>query len=264
LIDPADICLYWPPNIGRAKQELYEKIGASVGRVTRSTEDLVTLRKGMVPAIGCSQELAYLIVAWRKVNRPFIYWDRGYLRRIFTTWLPKGENGGYYRWHVDSFQMQRIREVPADRFEALEIPVPPWRQGGDKIVVAPSLPDYDATHLCRNWVERLVARLRLVSTRPVVVRHRDSNVPLEDELADAHCLVTHGSNAANEAVIMGCPVITLGDCAAALVGRRSLEDLENLVRPDRRPWLQSLAYSQFTESEILDGTVWRLMDDRPG
>ena len=82
---------------------------------------------------------------------------------------------------------------------------------------------------------------------------------LHEDLKGAHCLVTHGSNAAVEAVIMGCPVFVHQDSAASLVGRCDLARIEEPIYPDRQPWLNSLAYAQFSESELVDGTLWRLI-----
>jgi hypothetical protein len=31
------------------------------------------------------------------------------------------------------------------------------------------------------------------------------------------------------------------------------------VYPDREPWLRALAYSQFDERELVDGTLWKLL-----
>jgi hypothetical protein len=39
---------------------------------------------------------------------------------VFATDLPTGEDGGFYRWHVNSFQMQTVRDVPDDRWKALK------------------------------------------------------------------------------------------------------------------------------------------------
>jgi hypothetical protein len=83
--------------------------------------------------------------------------------------------------------------------------------------------------------------------------------PLQADLAGAHALVTHGSNAANEAIILGCPVFSHKSCAASLVGHTDLNKIEAPAYPDRQPWLNSLAYTQFHERELLDGTLWRLM-----
>jgi hypothetical protein len=82
---------------------------------------------------------------------------------------------------------------------------------------------------------------------------------LHQDLKGAHCLVTHGSNAAVESVIMGCPVFVHSDSAASLVGLTDLNKIERPIYPDREAWCRSLAYSQVSEREILDGTVWRLL-----
>lgn len=75
----------------------------------------------------------------------------------------------------------------------------------------------------------------------------------------AHCLITHGSVAAVEAVILGCPVFVDATSAAAPVGRTD-RDLENPVMPDRTAWLHSLANAQFNLPEILSGEGWRFME----
>jgi hypothetical protein len=92
-----------------------------------------------------------------------------------------------------------------------------------------------------------------------VVRDKESKRPLYDEIKDAHCLVAHGSIAAVEAVVMGCPVFVEQESAAALVGRVGFDDIEHPVYPERQQWLNSLAYHQFNEVELVDGTLWRLI-----
>lgn len=82
---------------------------------------------------------------------------------------------------------------------------------------------------------------------------------LQSDLDGAHCLVTHGSIAAVESVILGCPVFVHPDSAAALVGHTKLKHIESPVYPDRQPWLNALAYSQYSESELIDGTLFRLL-----
>jgi hypothetical protein len=178
----------------------------------------------------------------------------------FATWLPRGENGGYYRWTIGAYQMRTIRDVPSDRWDALNIPVTPWQKNGKHIVVALPSPTYSRSHDgADTWTEETLRRLALITDRQIVIRDKESKRPLQADLEGAHCLVAHGSIAAVEAVICGCPVVVHPDSAASLVGLTDLSKIETPIYPDREPWLWSLAYSQWNENELCDGTLWRLI-----
>lgn len=268
-MNPKDVALFIPPGLQDFKLHLFERIGLTIqnagGRVVKHDYSLLDrLADHVIPIVGCSPPLQPLYAKWRKGKRAFIYWDRGYLRRVFATWLPRGDNGGYYRWHINAFQMERVLDVPDDRWRALNLLhiVRPWRrsQPGDKIVIADTLPDYwNMRGLSASWSHRKAVELKRKTSRPIVVRHKESKVPLYDELRDAHCLVAHGSIAAVEAVVMGCPVFVDKESAAALVGRVGFDDLEHPVYPDRQQWLNSLAYHQFNELELVNGTLWKMI-----
>jgi hypothetical protein len=58
---------------------------------------------------------------------------------------------------------------------------------------------------------------------------------------------------------MGCPVFVDPGSAAALVGKTDLNEIERPIYPERQAWLNSLAYSQFNEKELVDGTLWKLI-----
>src|SRR5262245_7161507 len=271
MIDPKDCAFFIPPNLKKFKLALFERIAGHIrelgGKVIR--HDFAELERqagARIPIVGCSPPFAEAIKRWQSSAIPWIYWDRGYLRRVFATWLPNGHQlgvpGGYYRWQLGAFQMPAIRDVPADRWQALRLDhcLKPWRQAGDKIVIADTLPDYwHVRGLSENWSHELAAQLRQVTDRPIIVRHKESKTPLDVELEGAHCLITHGSIAAVEAVVMGVPVFVDRSSAAALVGSVDLAELERPIFPQRDAWLHSLAYSQFNEKELIDGTLWRLM-----
>jgi hypothetical protein len=267
MIDPKNTALFIPPGLQDFKLALFERIGLKIHRaggliVRHDYQILGQLPAEIIPIVGCSPQLQPLYADWRARKRDFIYWDRGYLRRVFATWLPRGANGGYYRWHVNSFQMERIQDVPPDRWRLLNLDgqLLPWRKGGRKVVIADTLPDYwNVRGLPVDWSHKMAAELRTKTDRPIVVRHKESKLPLNEEIKDAHCLVAHGSIAAVESVVMGCPVFVDQESAAACVGVVGFDDLEHPVYPERQAWLNSLAYHQFNENELVDGTLWRLI-----
>jgi hypothetical protein len=263
MIDPSKVAIFIPPELKAFKLKLFERIGAKIGRIVRhDPELLLALPDDITPIVGCTPALRPLISKWQAAGRQWIYWDRGYARRIFATDLPPGENGGMYRWHVNAFQLQVVRELPDDRWRALKTDVWPWSMGGRHIVVADPSPTYQRFHGIEDWLKRTVAALKGLTDRPLVIRDKEMQRfgrKLHEDLRGAHALVTHGSNAAVEAVIMGCPVFVDRESAAALVGKTDLACIEQPIFPDREAWCNSLAYSQFNENELVNGTLWRLI-----
>jgi len=266
VIDPHKVALFIPPGLRKFKFDLFEGIGRKIGRVVRNEpQKLDELPEDIIPVIGCTPALRNLYEKWKTTGRKFIYWDRGYLRRVFATWLPNGNDlgipRGYYRWHINCPQMQEVYDVPDDRWKFLKLEdnVKPWRRNGKHIVIADTLPDYWNLFADIGWAQRTADELRRFTDRPIIIRHKESKTPLHVELEGAHCLVTHGSIAAVEAVVMGHPVFVNKMSAAALVGQTDFSKIEEPIYPEREKWLHSLAYCQFSEKELVDGTLWRLI-----
>lgn len=268
LIDPASVALYIPAGLKPFKLNLFERIGKTIeargGKVVRHDVSVLDkLPNDIVPIVGCQPESAPLIAKWRNTGRTWIYWDRGYARRVFAASLPHGTNGGYYRWHVNSFQLQRVGAYPDDRWHSMRTDVLPWNKNGRHIVIAAPSRTYARFHNCESWIADTIDALARVTDRQLVIRDKEHvrNRDLRRDLDGAHCLVTHGSIAAVEAVVLGCPVFTHKDSAASLVGLSDLTKIEKPIYPDRQPWLNALAYNQWNEAELVDGTLWRMLGD---
>lgn len=264
MIDPKDVCLFIPSNLQKFKLDLFMRIGRHIKScggdyIHGDLTALEALPNKVIPIVGCMPECTALIAKWKATGRKRLQWDRGYLRRVFATYLPRGENGGMYRWHCDSFQMRKIRDVPRDRFDKLKIPLEPWQRGGRHIVMLAPTPTYQKFHAIEGWFEATLRALATVTDRQIVVRFKDSKRSLQADLAGAHCVVANGSIAATEAAILGYPVFDNPESAAALVGLTDIRRIEAPIYPDRDRWVRSLAYSQFDETELTNGVLWRLL-----
>lgn len=266
MVDPSRVAFFIPPELKSTKRALFERIGRHIrglgGRVVDGDHaPLAALPSDIVPVVGCSPQLTPMITGWRESGRQWIYWDRGYCRRVYATHLPRGDKigvpGGYYRWHVNNFQLQQVRPYAEDRWNAMRTDVLPWRKGGRHIVIAAPTRTYSRFHRTESWIADTIDALARVTDRQLVIRDKESKRTLQQDIDGAHCLVTHGSIAAVEAVILGCPVFVHPDSAAALVGQTDLKKIEAPVYPDRQPWLNALAYNQFNEKELIDGTLWK-------
>ncbi len=209
------------------------------------------------------------------VGRDFYYIDIGYFR--------PGHYGGYYR--VTQNGMQKIfgpfeNKGRTDRWEALNITIAPWRKTGRHILVCP-LSGFVGSFLNidpREWTRTVVNELSLYTDRPIIIRPKNpklasvhsSNIQnpsgfpvtdLEESLQDCWCLVTHSSKVAIEALIIGVPVIVLGESAAKPVSW-SLEHIEKPIWPVREWWANELAYNQWTLDEMRNGTAWDMINGR--
>ncbi len=265
-MDPARTALFIPSNLARFKLALFERIGADIkkrgGRVIRGdVAELTALPNEIIPIVGCMPELTSLILKWKAEKRSRLQWDRGYVRRVFATWLPRAASleSSFYRWHVDNFQLREIRPFPSDRWDRLNIAVTPWQKGGRHIVVAAPTPTYQKFHAIEGWFENTLRQLGALTDRQIVVRFKDSKRPLQEDLKGAHCVVANGTIAAVEAAILGCPVFDNRESAAALVGLTDIKKIENPIYPDRQPWLNALAYSQYDETEMANGAMWKMI-----
>ena len=77
-------------------------------------------------------------------------------------------------------------------------------------------------------------------------------------------LFRSSSIAAVEALLYGKPAITLGPNAAGPLCSHSLAEIETPKIPsldEVEAWARHLAYCQFTEAEMRNGTAWQILND---
>ena len=202
--------------------------------------------------------------------------DKGYVRtrvagaRVWEYW--RVSVGAH---HPTQTTLMIDCKVSADRFDALELGVAPWRRRGLQVVIAGSSAkyhDFYGLEPPNDYYARLVAEIRARTDRPIVYRPKPSfkdarrikgaymshgSETIVGALEGAWVLVTHGSNACFEAALAGVPSIILGDGVAAPISSTSLEDIDEPKTERRGRWLSSLAYHQYTEDEFRSGEAWR-------
>jgi lipopolysaccharide biosynthesis glycosyltransferase len=203
--------------------------------------------------------------ACRKAGRDFYYIDTGY--------FGNGRKKTYHRITKNNMQyLGEVRHRDRDRLASTGVSPRKFRPGANILLAPPSqklLMCYDID--LDRWLEDTIAQIRLYTDREIIVRNkasrsvRQSTDTMEMALErNVHCLVTFSSIAAVEALCLGKPAIVLGPSAAAPVCSQSLKDIENPFIPsldEVEEWLANLAYCQFTEPEMRDGTAWRILND---
>jgi len=202
----------------------------------------------------------------RANGRDFYYIDTGY--------FGNGKKKNYHRITRNDVQnFGPVRDRPADRFDRTGVSLKKVRAEGSKILLAPpsqkllNLYDIDL----ETWLNQTLAEIRAHTDREVVIRRKQGrSTRINDdtiEMAlsqDVYCLITYSSIAAGEAILFGKPAITLGPNAAAAVCSTSIAEIETIKRPsldEIATWARHMAYCQFTEAEMRDGTAWGILND---
>lgn len=208
-------------------------------------------------------------------KRTFRFMDTGYLGCRPSTNNPHG----WKVWHrivENDLQHGEILPRPDDRWRKLGLTLSPWtRQGKRIVVVAPDdKPCVFYGMEQHKWVDDVVTKLKQHTDRDIIVRQRtaspdqrtrDPETSFANLLTqDIWAVVTFNSNAAVEAIMAGIPAFVLAPCHAALpVSNTDLAMIENPWRADDDliyQWLCHLAYGQFHNSELEDGTALRILD----
>lgn len=209
-----------------------------------------------------------------------LYFDKGYTRGRTISGGVKGH--AHWRISVNSFQpLHYFRKIkrPGDRWAKVGFKIKTIDpKPGGHIVYAGSSQKYCDWHNlgdCTGYARKLIKRARkLIPRRKIIYRPKPSwkdAVPIDgtvfsraprsinDELQGASVLITHGSNAALDALRMGVPAITLGDAIVSPLCSRSVDQIKNPKLPTKADLTQlcyDLAYCQWTTHEMYNGKAW--------
>lgn len=218
----------------------------------------------MIPAVLRGITKRKEMMACREAGRDFYYIDTGY--------FGNGKKKTYHRITKNDVQnFGPIINRPRDRWAKTGVQLKKFRSGTNILLAPPSQKLLNLYNIdLEQWLVDTQNEIKKHTDRPIVLRYkqgrsaRQSTDTMEMALdKDVHCLVTFSSIAAGEALLNGKPAITLGPNAAAPLCSQSLAEIENPRIPtldEVEEWAAHLAYCQFTEPEMRDGTAWRILN----
>lgn len=171
----------------------------------------------------------------------------------------------------------RNENSPLDRWEALNIPIKPWREVGEHLVVFAQMGGHDhGLTMPPYWPDDIMQRLTSVTKRRILYRPKPSRprylvksyanvtmptfvgTPLTYYLDKAWLSVVYSSKTAVDSLIHGIPVVYDGPMSIlhTLISR-GLGDIEDPHMPERLPFLCDLAYAQWSSKELETGEPFR-------
>lgn len=206
-----------------------------------------------------------------------VYLDKGYTRQ-------KGEGGHtlYTRLSVDAptpiayFQRERHS---AERFAKLELNILDRKRltaDGHILFCGSSQKYHDFNSLgdATEYATKALFKLRKASSRQIVYRPKPSWTdakPLQnymfsngsqdilDALRGCHALVTHGSSVAVTAVLMGIPIVVLGETVMSPIAESDITKVDEpfwATQQNRFQWACDFAHCQWTQDEMRSGEAW--------
>lgn len=263
----------------------FKRHGETIELVTKRDYHRPDPETQVAVVVGIRRRNKRIMAAYRAEDRHCILLEKSYFGR-----------SEYLRWSVDGFQPAYLhaRARPDDRWRAMRdawrIEVRPLRARGAHLVYAGSSQKYCDWHelgevneynkgVCHAINKQTHSTLKLhYRPKPGWVINHGSDIqrmldtvysPPTDQfralLPNCQALVTHGSNAAVEAVIAGVPAVLVsheGVCAAWRVAAKGVESVYDPYFPrdtEREQWLRDLAYCQFNDEESRNGTAWDIV-----
>jgi hypothetical protein len=220
--------------------------------------------------------------AYRQAGKRIVFWDKGYIRG--------SGKGTWFRVAVDDFQplayLGRINR-PADRLDALNLIFKPYHEKRGQYILF----DGTSNKFCvwhglgdlRAWGRSMVEKIAKHTSMPIVYRPRPSHNgmpepvsrlarhsmggPLDEEMANAHVVVSYGGNIGWDAVIGGVPHFAIGDSIARPVSEIDWPHVGVRFKPSdevRRQWAANVAHCQWLLPEIENGQAWRVIKEQMG
>lgn len=204
-----------------------------------------------------------------KDGRDFYYMDSGYMGNY------KGPSNphGWKVWHrivKNDLQHNEIIDRPSDRLEKLQVKIPKWKKDGRNILlVMPS--EKPAKYFGidnETWRSQTIDTIKKYTDRPIVIREKAKRQEritktIYEEFNNAFAVVTLQSIAATEAILYGVPAFTLERNAASKLCGWDLSKIERPTYADQDlvyKWACHLAYGQFHNDELKDGTAKRILE----
>jgi hypothetical protein len=217
------------------------------------------------------------IVECKKIHRDFYYIDTGYLGNFPSV----GNTSGKKVWHrivKNDLQHTIPVHVPSDRWERLvkqddRLKWQGWKNYNKKILLV--LPNPKACRYydidCDTWINETTEKIKTYSNLPIEIRVKGSRSERNHGYSiysafdsGVYATVSFNSIASLESVLYGIPAFVSVPCAASPLASTDLSMLKNLYRPSQETITKqchTLAYGQFTQEEIANGTAWKILNE---
>jgi len=200
-------------------------------------------------------------------GRDYLVLEKGYIKR--DKYYAVGLNGLNGRADFNNLESSN------DRYNKLNVDLKSYREYSHQkhIILAGQVPtDASVQNVdIFDWLAKSVPKIKKRSNRKIIFRPHPlainrtpyilgteySTRPLNEDLENAHCVVTYNSNIAVDAIISGIPAFAFDTGSMALpVADHNIDHIESIVSNNRTQWLNNLSYAQWNYEEMESGEAW--------
>jgi len=211
---------------------------------------------------------------YRSLNKPVIVIEVGTLQRNRT-------------WKISVNGIDRHAAWPTpDNKQRFDIPYKKWNKTGEFIVICGQ---HGKSELWKNmpemnkWMITTSQKIRSISDKKIILRPHPryplvlDNLPenttisypnkiqnsyddfdFDILLKNSYCVISHSGGTGVISILNGIPAFVSEKSMAYEVGNDiSILNVNDLKYPKRKKWLRKLSYTEWTISEIRNGTVWK-------
>jgi hypothetical protein len=139
------------------------------------------------------------------------------------------------------------------RWQKYGVPLKPWSKKGKRVVLCGQTASYSPTWPDLNAWYRQGTNATHFRTHPA--GENPTALPVTHDFKDTRLAITLNSSVGVQAVLDGIPTVTMDDGAMAWDVTSHSIDAEP-VTPVRQEWAHRLAWTQWTDDEIKEGTPW--------
>jgi hypothetical protein len=217
------------------------------------------------------------ILDCQQFQRDFYYIDTGYVGNFPSP----GNTSGKKLWHrVVKNNLQHITPiaVSSDRWKELLKQDPKlnwsgWKNYNQKILLV--LPNPKACRYydidCDQWIAETTEKIKTYSNLPIEVRVKGSRSERNHGYSiysafetGVYATVSFNSIASLESVLYGIPAFVSVPCVASTLASSDLSTLKNPFKPTKEnitKMCNTIAYGQYTQEELLNGTAWKIINE---
>ena len=220
--------------------------------------------KNPIAVIGTLRGTHELIQLAMQRKHTFYYLDHAYFHAT-RNYVP-GPHGRLYRMIRSQLQLNynvMLEDEDWKRIKKYGEPKRPKefvKQGSEILIIPPTeaiarVYGFDVPY----WLEKTQRDIRAFTDKVIRIRYKDTDIPLQESLKNAYCVVAFQSTVAIEAILSGIPCIVDPISQAKPVSSTTIADIEELYYPTEDEimlWQYSLLACQFTENEFKTGEAY--------